>query len=81
MPSMDKVAVSVADENMDDMPAVVAALREAGLVVDDVLETLGMVTGSIATEKIWSLRAVPGVAGVERQRAVGLFHPPGSPGA
>jgi methylmalonyl-CoA mutase cobalamin-binding subunit len=76
---VNKVVVSVADDNMDDMPAVVAALREAGLVVDDVMETLGMVTGSVASEQIWSLRAVPGVAGVERQRAVGLL-PPDSPG-
>ncbi|WP_433270587.1 hypothetical protein ACQPZF_10195 [Actinosynnema sp. CS-041913] len=73
---MDKVVVSVADESLSDLTAVVADLREAGLVVDDVLEALGMVTGSVAPEAIRSLKAVPGVADVERQRVVHL--PPGS---
>jgi hypothetical protein len=70
---VDKVVISVADANLRDMHTVVSALRAAGLVVDDVLETLGMVTGSVAPEAIVALRAVPGVAGVERQRAVGPF--------
>ncbi|MBB5958395.1 hypothetical protein FHS29_005003 [Saccharothrix tamanrassetensis] len=77
MDPVDKVVVSVADESLADLPAVVAALREAGLVVDDVLEALGMVTGSVAREAIRSLRAVPGVSDVEKQRAVRF--PPAAP--
>ncbi|RKT53533.1 hypothetical protein [Saccharothrix australiensis] len=76
---MHKVVVSVADENLSDLPAVVTALRAAGLVVDDVLEALGVVTGSAAPEAVGSLRSVPGVSDVETQRVVGL--PPGSPTA
>ncbi len=67
---MDKVVVSVADESLADLDVVVAGLREAGLVVDDVLEALGMVTGSVAPEAIRSLKAVPGVSDVEKQRVV-----------
>jgi len=73
---MDAVVVSVADDQ--PLPAVVSALRRAGMVVDDVLEPLGMVTGSIDPEALGSLRAVPGVAHVERQRGFQL-PPPTSP--
>lgn len=73
---MDGVVVSVAEEA--DMPSVVAALRDAGLVVDGVQDVLGTVTGSIAPEAFDSLRAVPGVVDVERQRGFQL--PPPGPG-
>jgi hypothetical protein len=73
---MDAVVVSVVDERR--LPEVVAALREAGMVVDDVLSALGMVTGSIDPEALGSLRAVPGVSHVERQRGFQL-PPPTSP--
>ncbi|CCH29260.1 hypothetical protein ABZ816_35425 [Actinosynnema sp. NPDC047251] len=69
---MDKVVVSVADDSLSQLTAVVAALREAGLEVDDVLEALGMVTGSIAPEALGTLKDVPGVADVERQRVLRL---------
>lgn len=73
---MDAVVVSVADGQA--LPDVVAALRRAGMVVDDVLEPLGMVTGSIDPEALGSLRAVPGVSHVERQRGFQL-PPPTTP--
>jgi hypothetical protein len=69
------VAISVTDDSLSRMPEVVAALRAAGLVVDDVLEALGMVTGSIDPEAFGSLAAVPGVAEVERQRVIRLPPP------
>ncbi|MEV0675814.1 hypothetical protein AB0I60_04735 [Actinosynnema sp. NPDC050436] len=72
---MDEVVVSVADDSLSRLGSVVAALREAGLDVDDVLEALGVVTGSVAPEAIGKLRDVPGVAAVERQRAVRLPPP------
>ncbi|HEV7907418.1 MAG TPA: hypothetical protein VGP03_04685 [Pseudonocardiaceae bacterium] len=75
---MDKVVVSVVDDKLDVLPKVVADLRRAGLVVDEVLEPLGVVTGSIEPDAIWSLETVPGVSGVERQRTVRLS-PPTSP--
>lgn len=65
---MDKVVVSVADDSLDDLPTVVSALRDAGMVVEDVLETLGVVTGSVAPEVGALLGAVPGVSRVEVDR-------------
>lgn len=67
-----EVLVSVADDRLVELSTVVAALRAAGLAVDGVLEALGVVTGSIAADAVDSLRAVPGVAAVEVQRAVGF---------
>lgn len=69
---MDKVVVSVADDNLADLPTVVSALRDAGMVVEDVLETLGVVTGRVAPEVSDLLGAVPGVSRVEVDRTVRL---------
>ncbi|QQQ78134.1 hypothetical protein IOD16_06570 [Saccharothrix sp. 6-C] len=69
---MDKVVVSVADGSAADLPAVVSALRDAGMVVEQVLEGLGVVTGSVAPGVGDLLGAVPGVAHVEVDRTVRL---------
>ncbi|GAB2974217.1 hypothetical protein [Saccharothrix stipae] len=69
---MDRVVVSVADDGLTDLPTVVSALRAAGMVVEDVLETLGVVTGSVAPGGGDLLGAVPGVSHVEVDRTVRL---------
>lgn len=69
------VIVSVADDRLGALADVVAALRRAGLRVDEVLEPLGMVTGTVAADGMAALGAVPGVAEVERQRGVRLDPP------
>lgn len=63
------VVVSVADERLDELANVVAELRRAGLRVDEVLDAVGMVTGTIDEDAIRTLDSVPGVVEVERQRA------------
>lgn len=72
---MDKVVVSVAEDHLDDLPTVLADLQTAGLVVDDVQDILGTVTGSIDVDAIGRLETVPGVAVVERQRRYQLPPP------
>jgi hypothetical protein len=62
------VVVSVADDHLDDLTEVVADLRKAGLRVADVMEPVGMITGTVAGDSIDALESVPGVAEVERQR-------------
>lgn len=62
------VVVSVADDHLDALSTVVAALRRAGLRVDDVLDAVGMVTGTVAGGAVEALASVPGVAEVELQR-------------
>ncbi|GAB2782193.1 hypothetical protein [Amycolatopsis magusensis] len=65
-----KVIVSIADEELSSIPAVVSALEEAGLTVDAVLEPIGTVTGSIGSGDVAALQDVPGVRDVELQRDV-----------
>ena len=62
------VVVSVADDHLDDLGTVVTDLRRAGLQVDDVLDAVGMVTGTVAGSSVEALESVPGVAEVELQR-------------
>jgi hypothetical protein len=65
---MRRVMVSVADKDVADLSQLVEDLRNAGLVVDEVLPAIGTVTGSIAPAAIATLEAVPGVLHVETQR-------------
>jgi len=67
--SVDQVMVSVQEGSL---PKVLDDLREAGLVVDTVLEALGVVTGTVEVRAIPSLLSVPGVLDVERQWRVQL---------
>ncbi|MEU5693342.1 hypothetical protein [Actinosynnema sp. NPDC020468] len=64
--------MSVAGGSLGDLARVVEALRGAGLVVEQVLEPLGLVTGAVAADGVDALRSVPGVAAVEPQRVVRL---------
>jgi hypothetical protein len=73
-----KVVVSVADDSLADLATVVSALRDAGMVVDGVLEALGVVTGSVAPGVGDLLGAVPGVSRVEVDRTVRLPPTPGT---
>jgi hypothetical protein len=59
------VSVTVDDEHLASLPEVVAALREHGMQVDDVLAGLGIVTGSTADAAL--LEEVEGVSGVDTQ--------------
>ncbi|NGY63341.1 hypothetical protein G7043_30910 [Lentzea sp. NEAU-D13] len=66
---MDQVMVSVTEGSL---PRVLNDLREAGLVVDTVLEALGVVTGTVEVRAIPTLLSVSGVLDVERQWRVQL---------
>ena len=74
----EQVVISVADDQVDDMSTVVDALRAAGLRVGEVLDSAGIVTGTVVGEALASLSAVPGVVDVERSR-VYRVPPPESP--
>lgn len=60
--------VSVDDGGPDEVATVVAALRKAGMVVDSVEESAGIVLGSVDPDRLEGLKAVRGVDGVEIQR-------------
>jgi hypothetical protein len=74
----EQVVISVADDQVDDMSAVVDALRAAGLRVSEVLGSAGVVTGTVDGAALATLSAVPGVLDVERSRVYRL-PPPDSP--
>ena len=73
---MIDVTVLVADDHLDAMDDVAAALQEAGLRLQSTLPATGVITG--AAEDPAALEAVPGVAAVEAARDVGV-PPPDSP--
>ena len=66
----EQVVISVAD--VSDMALVVDALRDAGLRVAEVLDSVGVVTGTVERDVLGFLSAVPGVAEVELSRSYQL---------
>lgn len=64
----EQVVISVADDQVDDMSSVVDALRHAGLRVTEVLDSVGVVTGTVDGNALGFLSTVPGVVEVERSR-------------
>lgn len=69
------VTVTVADSDAGDVDEVAERLREVGMQVDQVLGTLGVITGSIDTDRITALEKVAGVAAVEQQTAFQIAPP------
>lgn len=76
--AMTQVSVTVGDDHRDGLDGVVEDLRARGLVVEQVLGTLGIVTGSAPEETLDALRGVDGVASVDAQLAYRL-PPPDAP--
>jgi hypothetical protein len=70
------VTVLVADDHLDAIDDVAAALQQAGLRLQSTLPATGVITG--AAEDPAALEAVPGVAAVEAARDIGV-PPPDSP--
>lgn len=62
------VVVSVDDQHLDDIQGVASQLRDRGMQIDQILDGLGMITGSVPDEeRSQSVVQVVGVASVERQ--------------
>ncbi|MBD0270305.1 MAG: ketohydroxyglutarate aldolase [Acetobacteraceae bacterium] len=65
-----KVSVSVDDSHLERLDEVARAAEAAGMTVHGRQATIGVLTGSIAQDKLDKLRSVPGVEDVETQREV-----------
>jgi hypothetical protein len=63
--NLSHVSITVDEEHLASLDLVVEALRDHGMHVDAVLESLGMVTGS--TSDPAALREVEGVSGVDAE--------------
>jgi hypothetical protein len=71
----EQVVISVADDQVEDMSTVVAALRDAGLAVAEVLASAGVVTGSVDSAALSTLSTLPGVVEVKRSDVFQLPSP------
>ena len=74
---MPKVSllVSVDDEHLDRFSEVVKRAEAAGMEVEQKMEDLGVLAGSIDPEKFEQLRQVEGVSHVEESRQVRIPPP------
>ena len=75
---MVQISVTVDDTHLARVGLVADALRDQGMRVDQVLDTVGVITGEVDPSQADSLRAVDGVASVDPQQQVQL-PPPDSP--
>ena len=71
----ERVVVVIADSGLARLPEVVAGLRAAGLRVDEVLDSVGVVTGSVPTGLVTALTEIDGVEGIEPVTAFQLPDP------
>lgn len=71
----EKIKVSVTDDAIDRIDDVVAALEDGGMHIEQVLRPIGVITGSVDTQRVQALGTVAGVASVELQRTVRLPPP------
>ncbi len=69
------VLISVDDEHLNRMSEVTSRLKTAGVKVDQVMDTLGTITGSADPSKLPALRRVRGVAAVEEAREAQIAPP------
>ena len=65
---VQRIIVTVDDQNISVIQSVVTGLESAGMKVEQVLPVTGIVTGEVAPSKLEGLRSVTGVAGVEVDR-------------
>jgi len=70
-----RVVVSVEDVSEERRAALLGGLRAAGLDVDEFMDELGVVSGSIDKNSVAALRGVTGVLGVELDRTVRIPPP------
>ena len=67
--------VSVDDEHMERLSEVAEKVKDVGMDVEQELEEIGVITGSIDSEKVEPLRKVEGVSQVEESRRFHIAPP------
>ena len=75
---MPHVSVTVDDGHLAALDGVIQGLRARGMQVDQVLDGLGIITGSVPPGAAGALSAVDGVVSVDEQLGVQL-PPPDAP--
>jgi hypothetical protein len=69
------LSISVDDEYLDRFPEVVERIKKAGMKVEQQMEKIGVITGSIDSTKAKSLQKIKGVANVEQPRQFQIAPP------
>ena len=75
---MTQVSVTVDDGHLSALDGVVAGLRARGMQVDQVLDGIGVITGSVPAGAAAALTGVAGVVSVDEQ-LVHRLPPPDAP--
>lgn len=65
---IERIVVTIDDQNLPIIQSVVTALESAGMKVDRVLTVTGIVTGEVAQSQLEGLKSIPGVVNVEIDR-------------
>jgi hypothetical protein len=73
-----RLSLSVSDSHMGRISKVAQAAEKAGLKVEQRLDDLGVLIGSIDEDKVGQLHGLDGVSHVEKAQVVGV-PPPHSP--
>jgi hypothetical protein len=68
-----KINVTAQDDQVPRIDELADRLRAAGMRVEQVLRPVGVITGSITSAELTSIKSMPGVAAVEEQTS---FHLP-----
>jgi hypothetical protein len=76
--ALEPVFVTIADDHLDDVAGVVRSLRDSGMHVEQVLDRIGMVSGTVAASALGALAQLPGISAVEPPATFRL-PPPDSP--
>ena len=70
-----RITVTIDDDHLARTNEVADRLRAAGMTVEQVLATVGVITGSVTATSPASLEAVPGVAAVEPETSFQIAPP------
>jgi hypothetical protein len=70
-----QVSLSVSDSHVSRLKDVAQAAKKVGMKVDQQLDALGVLTGSIDQSKLAQLRRVDGVSSIEEEREVSIPKP------
>jgi len=73
--SKTKISVLVDDENLHRLNDVVKQVKGVGMDVDRVLESSGVVTGSVDANKLKMLKKVKGISSIEEEREFQIAPP------
>ena len=71
----ERVNVAIDEKYQGRFAQVVKRMKSAGLKVDEELPDVGVVTGSIDSDKLVDLEQVEGVAAAERSREIRIAPP------